>query len=121
MSAVCVGSADELKEAGRKVFDLEGTEIGVFHHEGAFYAWHNNCPHQGGPVCQGRLFRLVEEEVEANRETRGRRYHESRVNIVCPWHGIEYDVKTGQFPGNPAMALTPAKVYVENGEVFLDV
>ena len=39
-------------------------QIGVFHVDRTFYAWRNDCPHQGGPVCQGRLMKRVEERLD---------------------------------------------------------
>jgi nitrite reductase/ring-hydroxylating ferredoxin subunit len=52
---IYVGREDDIAEGGRKVIAVEGDEIGVFKVGGTFYAWKNHCPHQGGPICQGRL------------------------------------------------------------------
>lgn len=121
MPNVHLGTVEELEQARKKVFAVGDREIGVFFLAGQFYAWHNECPHQGGPVCQGRMFRLVEEVVDDEKNSDGRRYHDDAVNIVCPWHGAEYDIRTGRHPGNPTLALTPAKVYVRDGKVYVDV
>jgi nitrite reductase/ring-hydroxylating ferredoxin subunit len=121
MTIASVGSKEELQRVGKKIVAVGDLEVGVFHLKGEFFAWHNTCPHQGGPVCQGRLFRLVEEVVDADRSSHGRRYHEDKLNIVCPWHGVEYDVRTGRHPGNDHLMLTPARVFEEAGEIYLDV
>jgi hypothetical protein len=42
-------------DPGRKVVELDGTEVGVFCVNGKFTAFENVCPHMGGPVCQGKI------------------------------------------------------------------
>lgn len=49
-----VGKVAEFGDRGRKVVAQGDLEIGVFCIGGTFYAYENNCVHQGGPVCQGR-------------------------------------------------------------------
>jgi len=119
MQTVRVGRADEFTDPGRKVIAVGDTEIGVFHLGGAFYAWVNDCPHQGGPVCQGRLFTKVLEVLGEDRSSHGRTYEDGTLHIVCPWHGFEYDVRTGRHPGSPDIALTPVSVQVQDGEVHI--
>lgn len=121
MALVNLGAAHSLVESGRKLISVDGLEIGVFHVRGKFYAWKNRCPHQGGPVCQGRTFNLVEEVVDATNCSHGRTYNEEKLNIVCPWHGAEFDIETGRGVGGSLWSLQPVKVYVEAGEVMIDV
>lgn len=121
MAVVSLGSVDALAEAGRKLVAVDGHEIGVFHVRGNIYAWKNRCPHQGGPVCQGRTFNLVEEVIDEARCSHGRTYNEEKLNIVCPWHGAEFDIETGRGVGGSNWSLQPVKVFVESGEVMIDV
>ena len=121
MTLVSVGRVDEFSAQERRVVAVGTALVGIFHIEGKLYAWHNECPHQGGPVCQGRLFKRVVEPVAEDGTVHGRTYDEQAVNIVCPWHGYEYDVRTGRHPGNPRVRLRPVELKVENGEVFLDI
>ncbi len=121
MAVTKICAANELIEAGKKVISVEGVEIGIFHLQGEFYAWHNRCPHQGGPVCQGRMFHLVEEVVDESRCSHGRRFNTEKMNIVCPWHGTEFDIKTGRSTGAQRWTLRPVKVFVEDGQVVVDV
>ncbi|MEX0676773.1 MAG: Rieske 2Fe-2S domain-containing protein [Pirellulales bacterium] len=51
------------------------TVIALFNVEGTFYALDGVCPHQGGPLGQGMLEGCV---------------------VTCPWHGWQFDVKSGQ-------------------------
>ena len=91
MSKYVVATVDEIPPGSRKVLEVAGRSIGVFNVHGEFYAIRNSCPHQGGPLCSGRLsgFLLADKPGE---------YHYSRRGEIlrCPWHGWEFDVKTGQ-------------------------
>src|SRR5437016_4853366 len=50
-----VATLNEIPPGSRKIVEIAGRSIGVFNVGGAFYALRNRCPHQGGPLCQGRL------------------------------------------------------------------
>jgi nitrite reductase/ring-hydroxylating ferredoxin subunit len=98
MAEVTVGSATALAEAKRKVVAWGGVEVGVFCLDGEFFAYENLCPHLGGPACQGLLLPLTTEAVEADGKSTGRTFSTTRVNVVCPWHGMEFDIRTGEHP-----------------------
>ncbi len=74
--------ADELKDGDRRVMSCDGTEVGVFKVDGQLVAWHNECPHRSGPVCQGRIYKRVLEPVGADGTVRELAYDESTTNIV---------------------------------------
>lgn len=99
-----------MPEGGRLVVDVGEKTIGIFRVEGRLYAWENTCAHQGGPVCQGKIIPRVTEVIDAGGESRGFAFDESSVHIVCPWHGFEYNIKTGVHPGRPAARLTGVAV-----------
>jgi hypothetical protein len=40
---------------------------------------------------------------------------------VCPWHGFEFDIRTGKHHGNPRYRLKPIKVRVEDGHVVVSL
>ena len=121
MQSYRIGIVSEFEEGTKKVFNLGETEVGVFRLGGEFYAWNNICPHQGGPVCQGRLYPRVHENLDENKHSHGRLYDENNINIVCPWHGLEFDVRTGKHPGNEEIALDPFPVQIEGGEIYVIV
>src|SRR5690606_29174720 len=106
---------------GRKVIAQGDLEIGVFFLEGQYFAWENKCTHQGGPICQGRILNRVEEVLAADQTSRGLKWSESDVHIVCPWHGFEFNIKTGRHPGSKNIRLKPFDVKVTNGEVYVVV
>ena len=78
------------------------------------------CPHAGGPVCQGKIFNKVEEIITPDKKSAGLRFGKSR-HIVCPWHGYEYDLATGCHPGDPSVRLTPVKVAVRDGQIYISL
>lgn len=119
MQTVRVGAVEEFEDRGKRVVTVGEEEIGVFRLGDDFYAWRNTCPHQGGPVCQGRLYALVRENIDDNKQSHGRLYDDEKLNIVCPWHGLEFDIRTGKHPGTSELALEPATVQVDAGEVYV--
>ena len=58
-----VGRADEIPPGGRKIVRVAGRSIGVFNVNGQFYAIRNRCPHQGAPLCEGKLWGVLKADV----------------------------------------------------------
>ncbi|WP_158912569.1 Rieske 2Fe-2S domain-containing protein [Caulobacter sp. S45] len=114
-----VGPADIFADDERRIVACDDKEIGIFKLDGEFYGWHNLCPHQGGPVCTGRVMSRVLEIADAEGCTRGQQYDDSQKHIVCPWHGYEFSIKTGSHPGNARVRLRPADVFVREGQVYV--
>ncbi len=114
-----VGPVDEFAEDDRRIVVCDDREIGVFRVRGEFHAWHNRCPHQGGPVCKGRIMQRVLEPVDAEGQTRAQLYDPEESHIICPWHGYEFSIRTGQHPGNARARLIRAEVKVREGMVYV--
>lgn len=121
MAELYVGREEEFGDRDRKVIAQGALEIGVFRIDGAFYAYENKCAHQGGPVCQGRILNKVEEVLAGDMTSSGLRWSEEDVHIVCPWHGFEFNLKTGRHPGSPKYRLRKFTVKVSDGEVYVVV
>lgn len=119
MQDVFVCKSEELKDGDRRLVKKDDKEVGVFRVENDIVAWHNQCAHQGGPVCQGRVFPRVLERLDENRATLGFDYSQEERHIVCPWHGYEYDLRTGRNSGNPSLGLRAAEVVVRDGNVYV--
>lgn len=64
---------------------------------GRFFALRNRCPHQGGPLCRGRLFGRLDSSRPGEYT-----YDDDRYLLECPWHGWEFDLETGQSWFDPA-------------------
>ena len=91
MPRYIVATVEEIPPGGRKIVEVAGRSIGVCNLDGEFFALRNRCPHQGGPLCAGALGGLIS-------APRPGEYHYSRAGemLRCPWHGWEFDIRTGQ-------------------------
>ena len=118
---VYVGAGERVPEGGRLVVDIGDKTIGIFRVDGNLYAWENRCAHQGGPVCQGKIIPRVTEVIEPGGESRGFAFDESHLHIVCPWHGFEYDIRTGVHPGRPAAKLIRVAVEEAADGIYVTV
>ena len=121
MREVNIGAASEFSDPGRKIVGFGNFEVGVFKLDGEFYAYLNLCPHMGGPVCQGKMIAKVEEIIADDKTSKGMAFSKTRTHIVCPWHGFEFDIRTGVHPGNPKARLRRIKVAVTDGDVVIAV
>ena len=61
-----------------------------------FYATQHACLHLQGPLGEGRLDDHV---------------------LTCPWHGWQYDIRTGENEFDRALQLRTYEVRVEDGDV----
>jgi nitrite reductase (NADH) small subunit len=121
MREVSVGSVTDFQDPGRKIVGFENFEVGVFKLDGEFYAYLNQCPHLGGPVCQGKMIAKVEEVIADDKTSKGMAFSKTKLHIACPWHAYEFDIRTGVHPGNPRARLRKVKVTVMDGEVVIAV
>jgi nitrite reductase/ring-hydroxylating ferredoxin subunit len=91
MSRQVVARARDIAPGTCKIATVRGREIGIFNLGGEYFALSNRCPHAGGPLCRGRIGPLVLSDGPGDyRLTR------ERELLRCPWHGWEYDIRTGQ-------------------------
>jgi nitrite reductase (NADH) small subunit len=93
---VTVSRVDEVPLGGARIVDAEGRELALFNADGEFYATQNECLHLKGPLGEGELDGYV---------------------VTCPWHGYQYDVRTGENEFDLALQLETFEVVVENGDV----
>lgn len=73
-------------------------EVALFNVDGTLYALENACPHQGGPIAEG----WIEGE-----------------NVVCPWHGWCFELRTGNLTLGPFAWVPRFEVKVEDGGIWL--
>ena len=91
--------ADVPAGEGRAV-QADGTEVALFTVDGDFYAIDNTCIHRGGPLGDGMC---------------------SGATVTCPWHGWQYDVKTGECLNAPGESVDRYEVRVEGEDVQVKV
>lgn len=111
---VDVGSAADLREAGRLVARVGGREVGVLLDRTDETVWgiRNRCPHHGGPLCLGRV-RERETGTPGRYELSGRRV------LRCPWHGWEFDLETGGCIDEPSLRAAVYEAEIADGRVRL--
>ena len=91
MSRHVVAATRDIPPGTRKLVTIKGRPIAIFNLGGDFFGMFNRCPHQGGSLCEGAVTGLVESTAP------GRYNHSRRGEIIrCPWHGWEFDIRTGK-------------------------
>jgi nitrite reductase (NADH) small subunit len=109
-----VGPLSELPPGSKKVVQAGAIQIGVFNVDGELYALPNVCPHQFGPLCNG----VISGTVVANAETAFKpAWVQDGKILVCPWHGLEFDVTTGRCVAFPKTKLRQYRVAVDGDGV----
>lgn len=118
--AVVVGRSADIAEGGRSVVEIDGTEIGIFRVGGELFAYANYCAHAGGPACQGKMINRVVELLDEQKRSIGDHFSDD-LHVVCPWHGYEYNVRTGEHPADPRVRLRSYLVFEKDGEVVVEL
>ena len=81
--------------------EANGQSIALFNVDGALYAIDNTCTHVGGSLGEGDL---IDDTVS------------------CPWHGAQFNVKTGEVLSPPAgSGVRSYAVKVEGNDVFVEL
>jgi nitrite reductase/ring-hydroxylating ferredoxin subunit len=107
-----VMDAGDIPESGHAIVSVEGREIGIYRIGGEYYALHNYCPHQGAPLCAGIV-------CGTNLPSDVYRYEYGRQGEIvrCPWHGWEFDIKTGKSLFNEKVRARSYKVELRDGKI----
>jgi len=82
-----------------KEFPCGNKVICIANVNGTISAMDNVCLHRGGPVGQGAV---------------------ENGKVVCPWHGWQWDPKTGQAVQDPRAKLAIYPLKIENGDVMVE-
>ena|SRR5919108_4241751 len=91
-----VARVDEVPPGTARIVQAGERKVALFNVGGTFYATQGECLHLKGPLGDGEL--------------------EGGV-VTCPWHGWQYDVRTGENEFDRALALEKFEALVEDGEV----
>ena len=78
-----VAELEELPEGRVKTVTASIHSMALTHIDGTYHAMENRCPHQGGPLGEG--------SIETGKD--------GSCMLRCPWHGWDFDPKTGLPPG----------------------
>lgn len=112
MAVYPVAAVEELPVGTYRIIQVGDRSIGLYNVKGEYYAIHNYCPHQGaelckGPVCGTTLESQVYEYI----------YGREQEIVRCPWHGWEFDLKTGKSLFSEKVRVRSYPVVVENGTI----
>ena len=97
---VSVARAEDVPAGTAITVKVGDRPLALFNVDGSFYATQHECLHLRGPLGEGKLEGSV---------------------ITCPWHGWQYDVRTGENEFDRAIVLETFEVLVENGEIKVAV
>jgi nitrite reductase/ring-hydroxylating ferredoxin subunit len=115
-----VGTLADLAANGRLIHVVDDLEIAVLEYAGELRAYENNCPHLGGPVCEGKFVARVESIIdEDDGSVIEDRFVSGDVRLVCPWHGYEYDFASGRCIADARIGLRAWSVAVEGEEIYV--
>ena len=115
MAKHVVGTVDEIPPGTRKIVEIAGRSIGVFNVNGEYFALLNRCPHQAGPLCKGNAHGFLRSGAVGEYD-----YSRPGEIVRCPWHGWEFDIRTGQSWFDPkTVRVRRYEVSVEPGSALL--
>ncbi len=97
---VRVATTSEIPVGQGKTVEVDGKQIALFNVDGTFYAIDNTCKHRGGPLGEGEL---------------------DGTNVICPWHGWTYDVRSGECLDEPDCHVDKYDVRIEGTDVLVGV
>jgi nitrite reductase/ring-hydroxylating ferredoxin subunit len=97
---VKMATLDELPPGAAKEIEHEGRVYALFNTDGVISAIDGICPHQGGPLADGAV---------------------SGTTVTCPWHGWQFDVRTGKTPLGSRIKQAVFEVRVEGQDVLVAV
>lgn len=102
MAFIKVCSLSELPNNSQKIVPLGPHKVALFHFNHEISAIANACLHKAGPLGLG----LVENKYDG-------------LYVTCPWHGWEYNIKTGSAPPGYKDQQAVYEVKVENDNILI--
>src|SRR5215472_8390186 len=97
---VKMATLDELPPGAAKEVEHEGRVYALFNVGGTILAIDGICPHQGGPLAEGDVAGTI---------------------VTCPWHGWQFDLKSGRMPSGSRVKQEVFEVKVEGESVLVAV
>lgn len=93
-----IANVNDIPEGKGITVTLDGNEIALFKQNGQIFAINGTCPHLGGPLGEGALDDGI---------------------VTCPWHGWQFDVKTGKCENMPGENISCYSIEVIGNDVLL--
>ena len=109
-----VGYADDVPEGACLQVEAAGRSLGIFRVGGQFRAVLNHCPHEGAPICRGTVRGTTLPSAPGTF-----RWGRENEILVCPWHGWEFALDSGQcLTDRRRLATFPTEV-AEDGTLYV--
>jgi nitrite reductase (NADH) small subunit/3-phenylpropionate/trans-cinnamate dioxygenase ferredoxin subunit len=97
---VTVAKTSEIAPGQAKAVDVKGAPVAIFNVGGTYYAIEDTCSHVGGPLSEGAV---------------------DGTMVTCPWHGWQYDVKTGVSETNPSVKVKTYEVKTDGSSILISL
>lgn len=92
-----VAKTTEIPPGSAKQVEVDGEPVAIFNVAGQFYAIHDTCTHAQASLSEGFV---------------------QGTSVTCPWHGAEFDLKTGKNLSMPAPAPVATYALKIEGDVI---
>jgi len=90
----------DLAPGSCRLVNVAGRDLALFNVNGEFFCLDNTCLHRGGPLGDGFLDGDI---------------------VTCPWHGWQYNVRTGELLIDPSVKIATYLVRLEGNEIQVAV
>lgn len=147
MTRHAIGTVEDFPEGQGRRVDVDGIRIAVFNVDGELYGIQDLCTHRRLPLHPAGSDLVVDEDYR--REHGNKRFTMGRITgscggaeerdetddrrskgeapdampgptVACPWHGLPWDLTTGENPVND-QRISTFDVDVEAGTVYLEI
>lgn len=102
MEFIKVGSLKDFPNGSQKIVDCAAQKVALFHFNNEITAIGNACLHKAGPLGMGAVTKKYDGHY-----------------VTCPWHGWEYNIKTGSAPPGYKDQQAVYEVKMEGDDIFI--
>ena len=88
----------EIPTGKLKLVDVHGERVAIANVSGSFFAFSDECTHDGGPLAEGEL----EGEI-----------------VTCPWHKWDFDIASGRCAVDARLRVRRYAVRVEGDDIYV--
>ena len=97
-TARLLGRSADVAEGGSLMIAIDGREIAVFRRDGRLFAIDDQCPHKKASLAAGQCGETI---------------------VVCPWHGWQFDLRTGESFDHPGFRVAAHEIKERGGELWI--
>jgi nitrite reductase/ring-hydroxylating ferredoxin subunit/multimeric flavodoxin WrbA len=102
MNHIPILKLSDLPKESQQIINFQNTKVLILHYDDQITAIGNACLHKGGPLGKGIITK-----------------HSEGLCIQCPWHGWEYNIKTGKAPDGYLDQQSVYDVKIHDDQILL--